>query len=71
MKTIPQAILDELNLPFNITKEQVDFFRENGFIKVANVLSPGAIGVMDEVISEEVSRLNTQHLEMKDRDTYG
>lgn len=71
MKTIPQAVLEELNSPIEINKEQVDFFRENGFIKIANVLSPGVIAVMDEIITEEVNRLNTQHLAMKDRDTYG
>ena len=71
MKTIPQAVLDELNSPFDITAEQVSFFRENGYIKIANVLSKEVIAAMDEIISEEVSRLNTQHLAMKDRDTYG
>lgn len=71
MKTIPQVVLEELNSPIEITKEQVDFFRENGFIKIANVLSPAVIAVMDEIITEEVNRLNTQHLAMKDRDTYG
>ena len=71
MKTIPQAVLDELNSPFDITDEQVNFFRENGYIKIANVLSKEVIAAMDEIISEEVSRLNTQHLAMKDRDTYG
>jgi ectoine hydroxylase-related dioxygenase (phytanoyl-CoA dioxygenase family) len=71
MKTIPQAVLDELNSPFDITDEQVNFFRENGYIKIANVLSKEVIAAMDEIISEEVTRLNTQHLAMKDRDTYG
>jgi ectoine hydroxylase-related dioxygenase (phytanoyl-CoA dioxygenase family) len=71
MKTIPQAVLDELNSPFDITAEQVSFFRENGYIKIANVLSKEVIAAMDEIISEEVTRLNTQHLAMKDRDTYG
>jgi ectoine hydroxylase-related dioxygenase (phytanoyl-CoA dioxygenase family) len=71
MKTISQAVLDELNAPFDITAEQISFFKENGYIKIANVLSKEVIAAMDEIISEEVSRLNTQHLAMKDRDTYG
>ena len=71
MKTISQAVLDELNAPFDITAEQISFFKENGYIKIANILSKEVIAVMDEIISEEVSRLNTQHLAMKDRDTYG
>ena len=71
MSTLSQAVFDELNSPLKLTKEQVDFFKENGFIKMANVLSPAVISVMDEVITGEVNRLNTQHLAMKDRDTYG
>ena len=71
MFTIPNVVLDELNTPFQLTTDQIDFFRENGFIKIKSVLSPETIEVMDTIISAEVDRLNKQHLEMKDRDTYG
>ena len=71
MNTIPTVVLAELNTPFELTKDQIDFFRENGFIKIKSILSAETIDVMDVIISEEVDRLNTQHLEMKDRDTYG
>jgi ectoine hydroxylase-related dioxygenase (phytanoyl-CoA dioxygenase family) len=71
MLTIPNVVLAELDTPFQLTTDQIDFFRENGFIKIKSVLSPETIEAMDVIISEEVDRLNTQHLEMKDRDTYG
>lgn len=71
MLTIPNVVLAELDTPFQLTTDQIDFFRENGFIKIKSVLSPETIEAMDAVISAEVDRLNTQHLEMKDRDTYG
>ena len=71
MSHLPELILQELNEPFLVTPEQIDFFRSNGFIKIKNVLSPSVIACMDTVISKEVDRLNTQHLAMEDRDTYG
>ena len=71
MKKISEMLQLELDSSFEITEEQISFFRENGFIKLSNVLSPSLINYMDEVISAEVSRLNTQFLEMKYRDTYG
>ena len=61
-------ILDE---PFQITDKQIRFFEENGFIKIKNVLPPETIQYMNETISTEVKRLNTQHLPMEQRDTYG
>ena len=63
-----QAILEE---PFQLTSEQVNFFKKNGFIKLKNVLPPYVINYLNETISGEVKRLNTQHLPLEERDTYG
>ena len=71
MNTITNRIIETLDEPFTITKEQISFFQKNGFIKLKNVLSPEAIQYMNDVISSEVKRLNTQHLPMEERDTYG
>lgn len=64
-------IKNELIRPFPITDAQTAFFRENGYIKLNHVLSPECIRYMDETITSEVHRLNTQHLPMDQRDTYG
>ena len=64
-------IKKELTQSYPLTDSQVAFFRENGFIKLRNVLSPDCIRYMDETITSEVHRLNTQHLPMEERDTYG
>lgn len=64
-------ILKELDEPYALTGEQVAFFRKNGFIKLKHVLSPDVIGYMDDTITREVHRLNTQHLPLEERDTYG
>jgi len=71
MNTETTKILEVLDKPYPITKEQISFYKKNGFIKLKNVLSPEAVRYMNEVISSEVKRLNTQHLPMEQRDTYG
>ena len=71
MLDIATNILKELDEPYLLTDEQVAFFRKNGFIKLKHVVSPEALRYMDETITREVHRLNTQHLPLKERDTYG
>ena len=69
--SLPNNVLPVLNEPFQITNEQISFFEENGFIKIKNVLPPETVQYMNDTISAEVKRLNTQHLPMEQRDTYG
>ena len=69
--TLNKNVLQILNEPFQVTNEQISFFEENGFIKLKNVLPPDTIQNMSDTISAEVKRLNTQHLPMEQRDTYG
>jgi len=71
MSQIQSHIRKELETAFKISTDSIDFFRENGFVKLKKVLSADAIQYMDKTISAEVVRLNTQHLPMEERDTYG
>jgi ectoine hydroxylase-related dioxygenase (phytanoyl-CoA dioxygenase family) len=71
MSQITTQIRKELDTPFVPSQDSIDFFRENGFVKLKHVLSRETIQYMDETISSEVVRLNTQHLPMEERDTYG
>jgi ectoine hydroxylase-related dioxygenase (phytanoyl-CoA dioxygenase family) len=71
MNFMPSNVKTVLEEPFLLSKEQIDFFRHNGFIKLKNVLSAEAIAYLNTTISDEVQRLNTQHLPMDERDTYG
>ncbi len=63
--------LEILDKPFQITDTQIRFFQQNGFIKIKNVLPTETVQYMNEIISAEVKRLNTQHLPIEQRDTYG
>jgi len=67
----PERIFKDLEEPFGLTGEQIAYFRTNGFVKLKHVLSPETLQYLDQTISGEVKRLNTQHLPMHERDTYG
>lgn len=71
MPALPFNIQQGLEMPFSLSPEQINFFRENGFIKLKQALSPEVIHYMNETISTEVVRLNTQYLPIEQRDTYG
>lgn len=65
---IDLAILDE---PFHLSPEQIDFYREHNFIKLKQVFPSDLLEHYGQVISQKVKELNTQHLPMSERDTYG
>jgi len=67
MPSIPQYLSE----PFVLADDQIRSFRENGFIKIKNVLPPELLEYLDQTITREVIRLNTQHLALAERDTYG
>jgi hypothetical protein len=46
-------------------------FNRDGFAHLSGVLSPETIARYEPVITSEVIRLNTQHLPLSERDTYG
>lgn len=71
MNSMPSNVKAVLEEPFLLSTKQIDFFKHNGFVKLKNVLSPEAVAYLNTTISSEVQRLNTQHLPMEKRDTYG
>lgn len=65
------ALSNDLNGHHPLTPEQRAFFRENGFIKLKHVLLPATLRFFERVVSDQVLRLNTQHLPLDKRDLYG
>jgi ectoine hydroxylase-related dioxygenase (phytanoyl-CoA dioxygenase family) len=61
---------EELDAHYPLTQPQIDFFHENGFIKLKQVLSPEVLAYYGKEISRKVLELNTMHLPMEERDTY-
>lgn len=67
---IPASIQADLEGSHALTADQIAAFRENGFIKIKQVLRPETIEFFSEEITAEVKRLNTMHLPMEERTMY-
>lgn len=61
----------ELDSEYTLDRSDLDHFAEHGFVKVKNVLSPATIAGYEPEITGKVIELNTQHLPLEERDTYG
>jgi ectoine hydroxylase-related dioxygenase (phytanoyl-CoA dioxygenase family) len=71
MSQMPSNVREELYAAYEVSPEMIEDFRRDGFVRVPGLLSADVLDYMDQVITAEVDRLNTQHLAMEDRDTYG
>jgi ectoine hydroxylase-related dioxygenase (phytanoyl-CoA dioxygenase family) len=60
----------DIDSPFPLTPDQVAFFRENGFIKLRDVLSPATLGYYGREITRLTIALNTQDKPLEQRSTY-
>jgi ectoine hydroxylase-related dioxygenase (phytanoyl-CoA dioxygenase family) len=60
----------DLGSTYPLTPQQVARFRDQGFIKLKNVLSPQTIEYYGARITEQVHRLNDLHKPMAQRTTY-
>lgn len=63
--------LDILQQSFPLSKTQIDFYQQNAFIKIKEVLTPKVLSHINNVISDKVDELNNQTVSLKERDTYG
>jgi ectoine hydroxylase-related dioxygenase (phytanoyl-CoA dioxygenase family) len=71
MSKIPQHIQSVLAEPYPLTKEQIDFFQQNRYIKLKQVLNPEAVQYFNEAIGTKVAAINTVKTKVEERDTYG
>jgi ectoine hydroxylase-related dioxygenase (phytanoyl-CoA dioxygenase family) len=71
MPTIPESIQEKLAAPYDLSKEQIEFYRKNQFIKLKAVLDTYTLEFFNEVISKQVALMNTEQLALEDRNTYG
>ena len=71
MQQVPALILKSMNESYPLDQSNIDFYRNNGFIKLKQVYSKEEIDYLNEVITTEVNTLNKQVLAMDQRDTYG
>ncbi len=60
-----------LETPYELSKEQIDFFEKNRFIKLKNVFDAETLAFYNEVISKQVEKMNKVTTKVDERDTYG
>jgi ectoine hydroxylase-related dioxygenase (phytanoyl-CoA dioxygenase family) len=60
----------DLDVPYPLTQEHIQFFRANGYIKLKNVFAPDVLAYYGAEISRQVQALNTLNLPMEQRNTY-
>lgn len=66
-----EAIQRTLNDSYSLSQTQLEFFQKNQFIKLKDVLDEETIAHFNEVISEQVNKMNTENTALEDRSTYG
>ncbi|MEU6655688.1 phytanoyl-CoA dioxygenase family protein [Streptomyces sp. NPDC046900] len=72
MTTTTQAPACELDVPYEgLAPTATADFNRDGFVHLSGVLSPETIAQYEPTITSEVIRLNTQHVPLSERDTYG
>lgn len=68
---MPTAQLPHLSTSFQVDDSTRRAFERDGFVKLRQILNPAALEQWAPVISSSVVRLNTEHLPLTERDTYG
>jgi len=67
----PNELQRALDEPFELTRPQIDFYRENGYIKLKQVLAPEVLEHYRGIIHERVAEFSRDALPMERRTTYG
>lgn len=68
---IPSSIQKALDKPYDLTAQQIEFYKENRFIKVKKVFNEETIEYYSAVISERVALMNKVATKVEERGTYG
>lgn len=71
MPTTGSPLRQQLNTSYSLTKEQIDFYKENRFIKLKQVFDQPTISYFNEVITRRVEQMNMQTTPLESRSTYG
>lgn len=65
------TVTEQLHAQLKLTQQQIESFRENGFIKLKEVFSSELVAHFDKIITAEVDRLTASKMPLDQRDTYG
>jgi len=64
------ADLSILDQEYPLSSEQIEFYRENAYIKLKHVLTPDVVAYFSDIITTSVIELNTMHVPLQERSTY-
>jgi len=71
ISAVDRSVLSQaLQEPYTLSPEAIAFYRENGYVKLKNVLSAEVLQYYGDIITEQVFRLNTLTKPMEERTTY-
>ena len=71
MSHLPSSIRDFLRQPYELTKDQVEFYQQNRFIKLKNMLNDETLEYYSKVITDKVNEMNRETRSLNERSTYG
>jgi ectoine hydroxylase-related dioxygenase (phytanoyl-CoA dioxygenase family) len=71
MSTLPLVVQEQLNTPFSLAQEQIDYYQENRFIKLKQLLDEETISFFNQAITQRVDSMNTETTPLEERSTYG
>lgn len=63
--------LSLLDIPYELTEDQISFYKKNKYIKLKQVLNESTLTYFNDVVSRKVSLLNQEEKPLNERDTYG
>ena len=63
--------MKNLETPYELSAEQINFYQKNRFIKLKNVFDANTLAYYNDLITKEVTAMNTVTTKVEERDTYG
>lgn len=71
MQILPSAIKDFLHSSYSLSTDQLDFYEQQRFIKLKQVLDCSTLSLFNDVITQQVDKMNTTTIPLEQRSTYG
>ena len=71
MLNIPSSVIYELEKPYELTHEQIEFYQKYRYIKLKHVFDEVTISFFNEVIGKRVAIMSHEIKPLEERNTYG
>ena len=71
MTSLPNSITEFLTQPYELTQEQILFYKKFRYIKLKEVLNQETLLFFNDAITDQVSIMNQEDKALEERTTYG